>query len=70
MATNVVGINEIYFIRSANGGNIFDSIINLSNNIGQSENMQISAAQNPFVVWNGDSGGNDLIYFKKTNPIG
>ena len=62
------GPNDIFFIASGNEGSSFDSIKNLSNNIGDSIQPQIiSSGGNVYAVWsdNTDSSGGYRTFFKK-----
>jgi hypothetical protein len=64
---NSSGNDDIYFSASADNGTSFNSIENLSNNIGQSDNPQIAAVgDNVYVVWSDNSSGRDQIYFKRS----
>jgi len=73
-ANNPVGATEVYFVASADNGNTFDSVINLSNNPGRSENMKIMSYtfnnnNHVYVVWTDDTLGNSSIFYKKTKNI-
>ena len=62
---------DIFFTKSADGGNSFGKIINLSNNSGNSNIPQISAVgANVYVVWLDDFSGNQDIFFTKSTDGG
>ena len=62
---------DIFFTKSADGGNSFGKIINLSNNRGNSNIPQISAVgANVYVVWLDDFSGNQDIFFTKSTDGG
>ena len=62
---------DIFFTKSTDDGNSFGSIINLSNNSGNSNIPQISAVgTNVFVIWLDDFSGNQDILFTKSTDGG
>ena len=62
---------DIFFTKSADGGNSFGKIINLSNNSGNSNIPQISAVgANVYVVWLDDFSGNQDMFFTKSTDGG
>jgi hypothetical protein len=68
---NSSGNNDIYFSASADNGTSFNSIENLSNNVGRSDNPQIAAVgDSVYVVWSDNSSGRDQIYFKRSSDKG
>jgi hypothetical protein len=68
---NSSGNDDIYFSASADNGTSFNSIKNLSNNVGRSDNPQIAAeGDNVYVVWTDNSSGRDQIYFKRSSDKG
>jgi hypothetical protein len=68
---NSSGNDDIYFSASADNGTSFNSIENLSNNIGRSDNPQIAAVgDNVYIVWSDNSSGRDQIYFKRSSDKG
>src|SRR5215212_723744 len=65
---NSSGNDDIYFSASADNGTSFSSIENLSDNIGRSDEAQITAVgANVYVVWRDNSSGKDQIYFKRSS---
>ena len=68
---NSSGNDDIYFSASADNGTSFSSIENLSDNIGRSDQAQITAVgANVYVVWRDNSSGKDQIYFKRSSDNG
>src|SRR5919106_269295 len=68
---NSSGNDDIYFSASADNGTSFSSIENLSDNIGRSDEAQITAVEaNVYVVWRDNSSGKDQIYFKRSSDNG
>ena len=68
---NSSGNDDIYFSASADNGTSFSSIENLSDNIGRSDQAQITAVgANVYVVWRDSSSGKDQIYFKRSSDNG
>ena len=68
---NSSGNDDIYFSASADNGTSFSSIENLSDNIGRSDEAQITAVgANVYVVWRDNSSGKDQIYFKRSSDNG
>jgi hypothetical protein len=68
------GKDDIFFRASTDGGNHFDSIKNLSNNIGESylaaTNSIAAVSTNVYVVWEDDSEGKDDIFFRASTDGG
>ena len=66
------GNGDIFYARSTNGGETFETSINLSNTSGRSDDHQLLAeGSNVYVVWvdyTTRSGGD--IYFRKSNNNG
>jgi hypothetical protein len=57
--------DKIYFIRSIDSGQEFAKPLNLSKDSGNSKLPELAATgSNVYVVWQGNSTGNDEIYFK------
>jgi hypothetical protein len=70
-ADNSSGNDDIYFSASTDNGTSFNSIENLSSNVGRSDNPQIAAiGDNVYVVWADNSSGRDQIYFKRSSDKG
>lgn len=62
---------DIFFKKSNDNGNNFDSPINLSDNAGFSEHPQITSVGNHiYVVWVDDSSGEREIMFSKSSDSG
>jgi len=62
---------DIFFKKSSDDGNRFDSPINLSDNVGFSEHPQIASVGNHiYVVWVDDSSGEREIMFSKSLDSG
>jgi hypothetical protein len=67
----VDGTHEIFFTRSLDGGAGFNEPINISNNIGDSLNPQISAFNGSVnIVWGDDSNGNSEVLIAKSTTNG
>jgi ethanolamine utilization microcompartment shell protein EutL len=65
------GNSEILYRRSTDGGATFGGTVNLSNNTGYSSIPAIAAyANNVYVVWNDDTGGNPEILYRKSTDGG
>ena len=65
------GTHEIFFTRSLDGGEGFNEPINISNNIGDSLNPQISAFNGSVnIVWGDDSSGNSEVLIAKSTTNG
>ena len=61
---DTLGNAEVFFRASSNGGNTFNTTINLSNNAGSSLRPQIAASgNNVFVTWQDSTPGNNDILF-------
>jgi hypothetical protein len=68
---NSSGKDQIYFKRSSDTGNSFNSTENLSNTNGSSTDPQITAtANNAYIVWSDTTTGNGDIYFKSSTDNG
>jgi hypothetical protein len=62
---NSTGNGDIYLRRSTDGGQVFQDILNLSNNTGSSQIPQIAVSgNNVYVVWQDNSTGNGDIYLR------
>jgi hypothetical protein len=62
---NSSGNDDIYFKRSSDTGNSFNTTENLSNSNGSSIDPQITATgNNVYIVWSDNTSGNGDIYFK------
>ncbi len=62
---------DIFFKKSNDNGDTFDSPINLSNNTGFSEHPQIASVRNIiYIVWVDDSSGEREIMFCKSSDSG
>lgn len=63
------GNNDILYKRSTDGGATFGSTINLSNNMGGSDEPAIAASgNNVYVVWHDNTPGNpDILYRRSTD---
>jgi hypothetical protein len=75
ITTSLPSINgttkEIYFVKSQDTGKNFASIINLSNNTGNSTSAQIAASgSNVYVVWSDNTFGNYDIFTKRSTNAG
>src|ERR671928_768671 len=70
----ITGNDDIYFKRSTNGGASFGDTINLSNNLGDSYNFQVSLSGDyVYIVWQDETlgvNGTDDIYFKRSTNGG
>jgi hypothetical protein len=68
---NSSGRDQIYFKRSSDTGNSFNTTENLSNTNGSSTDPQIAAtANNAYIVWSDTTTGNGDIYFKSSTNNG
>jgi hypothetical protein len=68
---NSSGNNDIYFKRSSDNGNSFNTTDNLSNNTGSSTDPQITATgNNVYIAWTDDTSGNGDMYFKASTDNG
>lgn len=62
---------DIFFRRSPNGGATFGPIMNLSNNTGNSEELQIAAdGSNVYLIWRDDTPGKTSIFFRRSTNHG
>jgi hypothetical protein len=65
------GNGDIFYARSTNGGESFETSINLSNTSGRSNDHQLLAeGSNVYVVWVDYTTGNGDINFRKSNNNG
>jgi len=65
------GNNEIFFIKSKDGGASFESPLNLSNNNGSSAFPRLVVSEpNVYVVWYDYSPGQSDIFFAQSNDTG
>lgn len=61
------GSREIFYKRSTNGGDTFESTQNISNNDGTSRRPEIAASgNNVYVVWEDTSPGNRDIFYRQS----
>lgn len=61
------GSREIFYKKSTNGGDTFESTQNISNNDGTSRRPEIaSSGNNVYVVWEDTSPGNRDIFYRKS----
>ena len=68
---NSSGKDQIYFKRSSDTGNSFNTTENLSNTNGSSTDPQITATgNNAYIVWSDTTTGNGDIYFKSITDNG
>jgi len=68
---NSSGKDQIYFKRSSDTGNSFNTTENLSNTNGSSIHPQITATENNvYIVWSDNTTGNGDIYFKSSTDNG
>ena len=68
---NSSGNDDIYFKRSSDTGNSFNTTENLSNTNGSSTDPQITATgNNAYIVWSDTTTGNGDIYFKSITDNG
>src|SRR5918996_528980 len=68
---NSSGKDEIYFKRSSDTGNSFNTTENLSNSNGSSTDPQITATgNNAYIIWSDTTTGNGDIYFKSSTDNG
>jgi hypothetical protein len=68
---NSSGNYDVYFAHSPDNGKNFETIKNLSKNIGTSELPQVTAeGNNVYVVWQDNSSGNYDVYFKPSSSDG
>jgi hypothetical protein len=68
---NSSGKDQIYFKRSSDTGNSFNTTENLSNTNGSSTDPQITATgNNAYIVWSDTTTGNGDIYFKSSTDNG
>jgi hypothetical protein len=68
---NSSGKDQIYFKRSSDTGNSFNTTENLSNTNGSSTDPQIAATgNNAYIVWSDTTTGNGDIYFKSSTNNG
>ncbi|HEX5893180.1 MAG TPA: sialidase family protein [Nitrososphaeraceae archaeon] len=68
---NSSGNDDIYFKRSSDTGNSFNTTKNLSNTNGSSTDSQITATgNNAYIVWSDTTTGNGDIYFKSITDNG
>jgi hypothetical protein len=68
---NSSGKDQIYFKRSSDTGNSFNTTENLSNTNGSSTDPQITATgNNAYIVWSDNTTGNGDIYFKSSTDNG
>ena len=68
---NSSGKDQIYFKRSSDTGDSFNSTENLSNSNGSSTDPQITATENNvYIVWSDTTTGNGDIYFKASRDNG
>jgi hypothetical protein len=66
-SNNKPGNDEIYFMKSANGGATWQAVKRLTNNAGWSKNPTIAVnASNIYVFWDDNTPGNNEIYFRKS----
>jgi hypothetical protein len=66
-----MGVSEIYFKKSDNGGATWSKKKNLANNLGDSWYSAIAVnGSNIYVVWSDCTPGNYEIYFKKSDDKG
>ena len=67
---NNSGNQEILLVRSRDGGNTFDDIMNISNNHGTSECPSIAISKDKIhIVWEDDTLGNHEVFYKSINYI-
>ena len=67
---NNSGNQEILLVRSRDGGNTFDDIMNISNNDGTSECPSIAISKDKIhIVWEDDTLGNHEVFYKSINYI-
>jgi hypothetical protein len=67
---NNSGNQEILLVRSRDGGNSFDDIMNISNNDGTSECPSIAISKDKIhIVWEDDTLGNHEVFYKSINYI-
>ncbi len=63
-----IGNGDIFFAASNNNGMSFDTLINLSNNIGNSEFAKIATSgNNVYVTWDDNTPGNYDIFYSTNN---
>jgi len=70
---NDKGNNEIYLAASDNGGVTYDTVINLSDNTGNSTDPQIGTfgdGSQVYVVWADDTPGNSEIFLRNSTDAG
>ena len=68
---NSSGKDHIYFKRSSDTGNSFNTTENLSNSNGSSTDPQITATgNNAYIIWSDTTTGNGDIYFKSSTNNG
>ena len=68
---NSSGKDQIYFKRSSDTGNSFNTTENLSNSNGSSTDPQITATgNNAYIIWSDTTTGNGDIYFKSSTDNG
>ena len=68
---NSSGKDQIYFKRSSDTGNSFNTTENLSNSNGSSTDPQITATgNNAYIIWSDTTTGNGDIYFKSSTNNG
>ena len=68
---NSSGKDQIYFKRSSDTGNSFNTTENLSNSNGSSTDPQITAmGNNAYIIWSDTTTGNGDIYFKSSTDNG
>jgi hypothetical protein len=70
--SGVNGTDDIFFRRSTDGGASFGSIINLSNDTGDSTDPEITSTNDGgnYVVWRDDTAGTEQILFQRSGDNG
>jgi hypothetical protein len=65
------GTSDIFFRRSTDNGATWKSIVNISNNVGDSFGPQIAAlGSNVYVTWSDQTTGNSEILFRRSTDNG
>jgi hypothetical protein len=57
---------DVFYTQSSDNGTTFDSVVNLSHNGGNSQDVQTSAStKNVYTAWDDNTPGNKAIFFKR-----